>query len=163
MLCLFGITIRIGKKNEPLINKPKPKINRINYVKKNNSNTALIFTGPLSECVNKAYEKLKKLKIKINIINLHQIKPLTAPMIKTLTKYKYIYTIEEHFPNTGIKGILSSNLSNQNVIIKSINNKNNFIPHLGDREYVRNKFGISSSRISKIIINDANKNWNWFR
>ena len=152
--------IRMGKKNELLINKSKIKINKINYVSKNNSNAALIFTGPLSECFSNANEKLKKLNVKINIINLHQIKPLTATMLKALAQYKYIYTLEEHFPNTGIKSILSTNLSDKNIIIKSINNKNEFVSHLGSRNYVRNKFGISSNKIFKIINNDANKNWN---
>ena len=81
-------------------------------------------------------------------------------MLKALAQYKYIYTLEEHFPNTGIKSILSTNLSDKNIIIKSINNKNEFVSHLGSRNYVRNKFGISSNKIFKIINNDANKNWN---
>lgn len=151
--------IRIGKKNEPLINKFKPKINKINYLSSSKSTKALIFTGPLSECVIEAEKKLKKSGIKIDIINLHQIKPITTSMLKSLTKYKYIYTIEEHFPNTGIKGILSSLLSNKKIFIKSINNKNNFISQLGSRDYVRQKFGISSKRVFKIINDDKNKNW----
>ena len=63
-------------------------------------------------------------------------------------------------PETGIKGIISSNLSDKKIVIKSINNKNEFVSHLGSRNYVRKKFGISSNRIYKIIINDKFKNWN---
>jgi transketolase len=155
--------IRIGKKNEPIINKLKSKINKINYVLNNESKIALIFTGPLYECIAETSKKLKRNNIKIDIINLHQIKPLTTSMLKVLTKYDYIYTLEEHFPNTGIKGILSSNLSDKKIIIKSINNKNEFISHLGSREYVRKKFGISSNRIYKTIVNDTIKNWDRFR
>ena len=151
--------IRIGKKNEPLIKKFKSKINQINYVSKNFSDLVLIFTGPLSEPINEAHEKLKSHKVKIDIINLHQIKPITKSMIKVLAKYKYIYTLEEHFPSTGIKSILSSNLSDKKIVIKSINNKNEFVSQLGSRNYVRNKFGISGDKIFKIIINDSNKNW----
>jgi len=152
--------IRIGKKNEPLIKKKKTKINKINYVSKNSSNTALIFTGPVYECIDQAYRKLKNNNIKIDIINLHQIKPIKNEMIKVLSQYKYIYTLEEHFADTGIKGILSSTLSNKNIIIKSINNKKNYVTQLGSSNYIRNKFGISSNKIYKIILNDKNKNWN---
>lgn len=151
--------IRIGKKNEPLIDKSKPKMNQINYVSKNKSTKALIFTGPLSECVFKAEKKLKEHNIKIDIINFHQIKPISSSMLKILAEYKFIYTLEEHFPNTGIKGIISSYLSDKKVIIKSINNKNSFVSQLGSRDYVRNKFGISSNRIFKTIMNGKYKNW----
>ena len=152
--------IRIGKKNEPLIKKLKPKINKINYLSLNKSKIALIFTGPLSEHVIEAQAKLKRNDINIDIINLHQIKPITTSMLKTLSKYKFIYTLEEHFPNTGIMGILSSCLSDKKIVIKSINNINHFVSQLGNRDYVREKFGISSKRIFKIISDDKNKNWN---
>jgi transketolase len=157
----FTTYIRMGKKNEPLIKKAKPRINMINYVtKKSNTDSALIFTGPLSEIANEAEKRLLNKNIKINIINLHQIKPMTKNMLKELSKYKKIYTIEEHFPDSGIKGIISSNLSERKIKIQSINKKNSFVSELGSRNYVRNKFGISSDKIFKIIVNDAKKNWN---
>ena len=64
-----------------------------------------------------------------------------------------------HMPNTGIKGIISSYLSDKKVIIKSINNKNSFVSQLGSRNYVRNKFGISANKIFKTIMNGKYKNW----
>ncbi len=152
--------IRMGKKNEPLIDKQKTQINKLNYVSKKGSKIAIVFTGPLSEQVIEANKKFKKINIKIDLINLHQIKPLTISMIKNLSKYKYLYTLEEHFPDTGIKGILSSNLSDANTKIKSINNKNEFVSNLGSRDYIRNKFGISTNKIFKKIMNDKHKNWN---
>lgn len=155
--------IRIGKKNEPIINKNKAKINLINKVIKNESKIALVFTGPLFDCIDEANKKLKKNNIKIDILNLHQIKPFSKSMINTLSKYKLIYTLEEHFPDSGIKGIISSNLSDKEIIIKSINGKNNFISHLGSREYVRKKFGISSAKLYKIIFDETIKNRNRFR
>lgn len=155
--------IRIGKKNEPIIDKMKAKINTINKITKSESKIALIFTGPLFDSIDEANKKLRKDNIKIDIINLHQIKPFSSSMIKTLSKYDFIYTLEEHFPDTGIKGIISSNLSDKKIVIKSINNKNDFISHLGSRSYVRKKFGISSNRVYKIILNDRTKNWNRFR
>ena len=145
--------IRLGKKNEPIINKAKLKINKINFVKKNNSKIALIFTGPLSELVNNAYEKLKQKNLNIDIINFHQIKPLSPKMIKDLGKYRFIFTLEEHFSQTGIKSIISSNLSDRDTKIISLNNKNQFISQLGSRNYVRKKFGISSNNIFKFIEN----------
>ena len=84
-------------------------------------------------------------------------------MINSLQKYNVIYTVEEHFPETGIKGIISSKLSDKKIIIKSINHKNEFISHLGSRKYIRNKFGISSNRAYKIIIDDTIKNRNRLR
>jgi transketolase len=151
--------IRLGKKNEPTIDKPILKINKLNYVKKNKSKIALIFTGPLFEIVEDAEKKLSLNNIKIDIINFHQIKPISIDIKKELSKYKIIYTIEEHFSDTGIKGIISSCLSDKKIIVKSINNKNDFISILGDRNLLRDKFGISSDKIIKIILNDKKKNW----
>ena len=145
--------IRLGKKNEPIINKAKLKINKINFVKKNNSNIAIIFTGPLSDVVKNAYKKLKKINLNVDIINFHQIKPLTPDMLKDLEKYNFIFTIEEHFSQTGIKSIISSNLSDKITKIISLNNKNTFISQLGSRDYVGKKFGISSNNIFKFIKN----------
>lgn len=152
--------IRLGKKNEPIIDKIKAKINNINKILDHNSKIALVFTGPIFDNINEAEKKLRIKNTKIDIINLHQIKPFSKSIIKSLSKYDFIYTLEEHFPETGIKGIISSNLSDKKIVIKSINNKNEFVSHLGSRNYVRKKFGISSNRIYKIIINDKFKNWN---
>ena len=58
-------------------------------------------------------------------------------MIKDLGKYRFIFTLEEHFSQTGIKSIISSNLSDRDTKIISLNNKNQFISQLGSRNYVR--------------------------
>lgn len=151
--------IRLGKKNEPIILKPKPTINKINYVEKNSSKIAVIFAGPIYEIIKNVQKKLKEINININVINLHQIKPFSRNMLNELKKFKIIYTLEEHFPNTGIFSILSTHLCNQPIKIISINNKNDFISELGNREYVQNKFGISSKKLFRMIANDK-KNWN---
>ena len=155
--------LRIGKKNEPIINKTKAKINTINKVSDVKSKIALVFTGPLFDSIKETQQKLKQKNININILNLHQIKPFSNVMINSLQKYDVIYTVEEHFPETGIKGIISSKLSDKKIIIKSINHKNEFISHLGSRKYIRKKFGISSNRAYKIIIDDTIKNRNRLR
>lgn len=151
--------IRLGKKNEPTIDKPILEINKLNYVKQNKSKIALIFTGPLFEIVENAEKKLTLNNIVIDVINFHQIKPISIDIKKELSKYKIIYTIEEHFPDTGIKGIISSCLSDKKTMVKSINNKNDFISELGNRKFLRTKLGISSNNIIKIIMNDKKKNW----
>ena len=155
--------LRIGKKNEPIINKTKAKINTINKVSDVSSKIALVFTGPIFDSIKETQQKLKQKDINIDILNLHQIKPFSNVMINSLQKYNVIYTVEEHFPETGIKGIISSKLSDKKIIIKSINHKNEFISHLGSRKYIRNKFGISSNRAYKIIIDDTIKNRNRLR
>lgn len=151
--------IRLGKKNEPIIFKSKPAINRINYVEKNSSKIVVIFTGPIYEIIKNVQKKLKEINIDINVINLHQIKPFSRNMLNELKKFKIIYTLEEHFPNTGIFSILSTHLCNQPIKIISVNNKNDFIPELGNRKYVQSKFGISSKKLFRMIVNDK-KNWN---
>ena len=155
--------IRIGKKNEPIIDKIKSKIDSINIVSKTNSKKAIIFTGPLYDVVDEARKKLKLYGIDLDILNLHQIKPFNRKMINFLSKYKVIYTVEEHFPETGIKGIISSALSEKKIVIKSINKENQFISLLGSRKYVRKKFGISSEKVCKIIMKDEIKNRNRLR
>ncbi len=152
--------IRLGKKNEPIISKYKSKIDNLNYVIKNKSNIAIIFTGPLSEHLFEAQKKLEKINIKFDIINFHQIKPISKNMIRVLKNYRTIYTLEEHFPNTGIYSILSTKLCNEKVKVISVNNKEDFISELGTRKFVQNKFGIDSKSLFKKILNDKKKNWN---
>lgn len=153
----FSTYLRIGKKGEPLIKKKKIKINKINHLINNNARIAVIFTGPLSNVVD-IKEELKKNNIKIDIINFHQIKPITKKMVESLSKYSFIYTIEEHFPSTGIKSILCTILSDTSSKVISINKKNSFISELGPRNYVQNKFGISKKKLINKLLNDS-KNW----
>ena len=150
--------IRLGKKNEPIIKKNKSKINYLNYVTKNNSNILILFTGPIYEKISIVENKLKALNINVDVINLHQIKPITKSMLKIFKNYKIIYTFEEHFPNTGIKSIVSNFLCNEKVMIKAINNKEDYISELGSREYLQNKFGLSSKNLLRLILDDK-ENW----
>jgi len=152
--------IRLGKKNEPIISKHKTKIDKINFVLRNNSDIVIVFTGPLSEHIIETQKKLEKLNMKVDVINFHQIKPISQNMIKVLKNYKAIYTLEEHFPNTGIHSILSTIFCNEKVKIFSVNNKNEFISELGSRKFVQNKFGISGKNLFEKILNDKKKNWN---
>ena len=107
----FCTYLRIGKKNEPLIKKPQSKINELNFLIKKKSKNAIVFTGPLSEEVSFASKLLEEKNLNFSIINLHQIKPMTKKMISGLSKFQKIYTVEEHFSSTGIKSILSNELS----------------------------------------------------
>ena len=131
--------IRLGKKNEPKITKYQTIINEINYVKKQKSEIVIVFTGPLYEHIAEIEKKLEKNKIKVDIINFHQIKPITKNMIKVLKNYKTIFTLEEHFPNTGIHSILSTLFCNEKVKIISINKKQEFISEIGSRRFVQKK------------------------
>lgn len=154
----FTTYLRIGKKGEPIINKEKSKINNLNYIANNKSKVAIIFTGPLSSVIN-IQKEISDKKITIDIINLHQIKPITKGMMNHLSRYSLIYTIEEHFPITGIKSILSNQLSKTKTKVISIHNKNNFVSEIGGREYVQKKFGISKNILLNKILYD-HKNWN---
>ena len=155
--------IRIGKKNEPIIKKPLINSNPLNLVSKGKE-VALICTGPIIdlaiEIKNKIYPKEN-----ISIYNFHKLKPISNKQIEaTLKNYKYIFTLEEHYHNTGIFSILSNVIaqSRYNNKIIPINNNEDFIKYVGTRKTVRNEFGINVSK-AKTKIEKEIKNRNRFR
>lgn len=90
----------------------------------------------------------------------------TVPMITTkykfedlLKDYEHIFTLEEHYLNGGFGSILT-NYVNDNDICKKVTKfgiKNEYIHKIGNRDYLREYYGINAStlaiKIQKVIQN----------
>ena len=152
--------MRIGKKNEPIIKKSLINRNPLNLVSKG-KDVALICTGPIIDVAIKIKDSVYPKK-NISIYNFHRLKPVSNKQIEDkLKNYKYIFTLEEHYPNTGIFSILSNIIAqseNKSKIIP-INNNKDFIKFVGTRNSVRNEFGINVSK-AKAKIEKETKNRN---
>ena len=152
--------IRIGKKNEPIIKKPLINKNPLNLVSKGKE-VALVCTGPIIDIATKIKDSVYPKK-NISIYNFHTLKPVSNKQIEDkLKNYKYIFTLEEHYSNTGIFSILSNIIaqSRNKIKIIPINNNTDFIKFVGTRDRVRDEFGINVSK-AKIKIEKETKNRN---
>ena len=89
----------------------------------------------------------------------------TVPMLTTeykfeemLNDHENIFTLEEHFVNGGFGTILSE-YCNDNDINKRINKygiKNEYIHKIGNRDYLREYYGIDAKSIAKKIMGVCN-------
>jgi transketolase len=143
--------IRLGKKNEKLINKKKVEFGDINLVSKG-SKKAIISTGPLIDLVQNSIEDLE---LKPSLYNFHHLKGFNKNLVfNKLKKYDEIFTIEEHYHNTGIYSILTNLFGHTANKIININNNLDFLKKIGSRKFVRKIHGISKYNIIKKLKND---------
>ncbi len=88
---------------------------------KEGSMATVISAGPLLAEVLKAAEQLEKLKVKLEIINLHTIKPLDGKtIIKSLNKTKKLIIIEDHQLLGGLASAVFNSLKNLGFMYKCI-------------------------------------------
>lgn len=85
----------------------------------------------------------------------------TVPMLTTtfefeslLNQYEHIFTWEEHFENGGFGTILNEYCNNKNILkrIYKFGISNEYIHKIGNRDYLRNYYGIDANNVSKRII-----------
>jgi len=95
----------------------------------------------------KAHEELKKAKIDSSVIDLYCIKPLNIKKLSDFIKSHggKAITTEDHYKEGGIGEMLSSELANSGITIKSL--CVNQIPHSGSMAELMDKFGINSNAI----------------
>ncbi len=155
--CQGPVYIRIGRGHEPRVHSALPhfKIGK-GIVLKEGSNIALIATGNMLYTAKQVAETLEENGLSICLISMHTVKPIEKALILKVAKgTKAIFTIEEHSLIGGLGSGVAESLaeSEHKILFKRFALSNGFIKNIGNQEYLREKNGLSVSRITANILN----------
>lgn len=152
-----------------LVRKSVPDIFDENYkfdlfkadIIKEGKDVTIMATGIMVEEALKAYDILKLEGIEAEIINVHTIKPIDKnTILNSVTKTGCAVTCENHSLIGGLRSAVAEILiENKLVPLKGIGVNDHF-SEVGHREYLKEKFGLTSSdivRAAKEAIAKKNK------
>jgi transketolase len=139
--------IRIAKNGEAKIHQNDIDITKPIFINKSDSRNILLLHGSIVDEISRILEK-----IDINIVSV--------PMLTSdfdfevfLSDYENIFTLEEHFINGGFGTILRDKVDRK---ITKFGLKNEYIHTIGNRDYLREYYGIDGYSISESILRDLN-------
>jgi transketolase len=117
---------------------------------KDGNELAIFVTGCLLDEVLKAVENSKK---NCAVINIHTIKPIDREIILKFSKQcKKVMTIEDHSIIGGLGSTVSEILSDENPTLLKRIGLNDVFPESGVPAELWEKYGLSSDRIKKSIL-----------
>jgi len=93
--------------------------------------------------------------MKLSIFSCPILKPFDEKtFLNMVSKYKYVFSIEEHVKEGGFGSLLSEVLaeSNEDYVFKSFYMKKGFLKRVGSHEYLRKIVGLSEEEIIREII-----------
>jgi len=147
--------LRLAKKGEPIIYNKKPtlKFGKGSILKTGND-FAIISTGNMVYNSLLAANELKDKGFNGTVISMHTLKPVDEKLIKQIcSKFKNVFTIEEHYAIGGLGSIVSDTITETNLKCKltKIALPNIFVKEAGTHEFLRNKYNLSPKQIEKTI------------
>ena len=153
--------IRLGKGNDPIVHKDKPKLKvGKGIVVKEGKDITIIATGNiLNNALISAYQLSEK-GLRTRVISMHTVKPLDKGIVLRAAKEtKAIFTIEEHSKIGGLGSAVSEVLSenNSNIIFRNIGLPDAFEKIVGSQEYLRKINNLSPEAITDFIYNTHQK------
>ncbi len=156
------IFLRLGKQGEPLINDTEAefKIGKAIRIKEGEDIT-LISTGNTLEIANTVTENLNSKNIKASLISMHTVKPLDEKAVfEILKKGKPLFTLEEHSLIGGLGSAVADIISQSefNPVFRKYGTEDKFSHYVGGHDYIREKFGLTSEKITENILNVLKKN-----
>lgn len=152
--------LRLGKRGEQNLEKVKPalKFGKARQIK-SGTNVAILSTGAITPTAMEVVKLLKVKNISSSLFSIHTIKPFDNKMIKKLClDHSIIVTIEEHSLIGGLGSTIAELLSENINTIKLLRFgiPDEFIYKIGTQDYLRNIIGLSSTNITKRIIENLN-------
>ena len=155
------IFLRLGKQGEPLINDTEAefKIGKAIRIKEGEDIT-LISTGNTLEIADNVTDKLKNKNIKASLISMHTVKPLDEnAVMEILKKGKPVFTLEEHSLIGGLGSAVADIIaqSDFNPVFRKFGTEDKFSHYVGGHDYIREKFGLTSEKITENILNVLKK------
>ena len=113
--------IRLDKSQQPPLYKEEETFNSDYKIFKNKGKDCIISTGIMTHTSLRVKDELKRLNLRIDIIDLIKIKPLKENiLINLLKKYKKIFVIDESTFSGGISSVISE-ITAKNNFKKQIN------------------------------------------
>ncbi len=148
------VYLRLGKKNEPVINHRR-RLGNSDVIVSGRTNLIISVGNILKEAIETS-KKLKKNRVDNSVIDLRYIKPLDEKVLKkALKNFKRIFVIEEHFASGGagsaiIEWANKNGFNTSKIYLFGVKNK--FVHSSGNQTAAREKLGLSSEKIFKRII-----------
>lgn len=115
----------------------------------------MVSTGFMTHRALKAVDRLKEESINIGLIDMFLLRPFNEGLFfESLSRYKFIVTIEEAFINKGGLDSLVSNLlesKDSNIRLKRIGFKDRHVFDIGGREHLHKLNALDEESIIKIV------------
>jgi len=148
------VYVRLAKKGERAIHRDEDFDIARPYQLEDGEDIAIVFHGSIGEEVVDARKILEKEGIHPKLISLAMLQPMNFKELDLLLKdIKYAVSVEEHFIDTGLGGILAREYvkSNPRWKLFSLGIPNKFIHEIKDAKGMRDHFGISAKTIAEFI------------
>ena len=134
--------IRIAKSGEKVLHKKNIDITKPIFINKTNSNSILLVHSSIADEVEK-------------ILDIVDVNIATVPFLnskfdweKFLKDYDFVFTLEEHFINGGFGSYLRDRVDKK---IYKFGIKNEYIHKVGNRDYLREYYGIDGKSVGEKI------------
>lgn len=155
------VYIRLGKKGESLIhtNNVKIDITKAQLIKKGKT-VLLLSHGSVIKNVIESAKILDQRGISTAVFSIPMIKPIDAKfLIKSLSIYRAIFTIEEHNVIGGLGSCVSEIIAEQDIKVtfRRIGISDQFCHIIGDHSYMKNKYGLSPDKITNQVMKIVKK------
>jgi transketolase len=151
------VYLRLGKKGEPIVHDTSPdfQIGRVITISEGDD-VCLISTGNILPVVVKAAEELDRIGLSAQIVSCHTVKPLDLEFLGfAFSRFQLVVTIEEHSRIGGLGGSVAEWFTDQPILnakLHRIGTSDLFLHEVGDQAYVRQRFGLTASAISKQVV-----------
>ncbi len=156
---LGPLYLRLAAKGEPNIHSQEPKftIGR-GIVLRDGEDITIMVTGNMLANAKAAADQLVQRGISVRLISMPFVKPIDKEIIlKSAKETKMIFSVEEHCAIGGLGSAIADILAEDNaqVLFKKISLPDQYPDVIGSRDYLRNKYGLSSDKIVETILQDA--------
>ena len=148
--------MRIGRGKEPIPERKYSVTFGKGYKVKDGKHGVIMTTGTiLTEC-ERAIELLAKRGFNFALINMHTIKPVDQDLVvNIIDNFDTVFTVEEHSIIGGLGSTIAEIISEEarkKIRFKRFGVNDNYLHEIGSQEYLRDKHGISASKIADAII-----------
>ncbi|PLX66963.1 MAG: transketolase [Denitrovibrio sp.] len=151
--------IRIPKNGEPELHKSTNIDITKPHVLREGKDALIIFHGSIVDAVLPACDTLSEKGIEVCAVSNPMVSNISDELAELINKYDSVYVAEEHYEYGGL-GTIITDYCNEKGIFKKINKialKNEYIHKVGNRDYLREHYGISIDKIVKFICSKVEK------
>ena len=134
--------IRLARNGEKVIHKSGIDITKPQFLHKSESEDVLILHGSVADEVDGILEE-----VEINVISVPFLNS-GFEWNEFLRRYRYVFTLEEHFVNGGFGSYLNDMTDKK---IHKFGIKNEYVHKIGNRDYLRKYYGIDAKSVAEKI------------
>lgn len=131
----------------------KPGDNLLSFPQKKNKKILIITTGVIVHKIERIVNKLNKIGLKTDLLNIFFIKNNKSKIEANIRKYKTIVTIEEQNLPGGLGSIIAEIIAdkNLNIFFKRFGIDDRYILNCGNRDWLQKQYELDSDNLFKKI------------